>query len=93
MNTAHAILAAADGRDTVSNARDIAAEKRDTDSDRAEMLDSTSDYGAHWPERRHAHLDRAHAKGDRTASRDDRNALAGGDVDHGTDTDPDTDST
>lgn len=44
------------------------------------MLDPESKYGAHWPERRNAGLDRGHAKDDRTASHDDRIALTEGDV-------------
>src|SRR5947209_6525066 len=60
MNAAGAILAAADERDATADSRDAAAEKRENDLDRAEMLDPKSDYGAHWPERRHAALDRKH---------------------------------
>jgi uncharacterized protein (DUF3084 family) len=87
MDAAQAILAAAEVRDVVSDDRDTAAEKRESDLDRAEMLDPTSEYGAHWPERRHAHLDRVHAQGDRRASRQDLNTVTEGDVE------PDTDRT
>ena len=47
-------MAAADERDAVSDTRDAASEKRSNDADLAEMLDPKSEYGAHWPERRHA---------------------------------------
>ena len=79
-DAANRISAEADARDTVSDDRDVAADKRENDEDRADLLDPTSDYGAHWPKRRNAQLDRTHAKGDRTASRDDRNALTEEDV-------------
>ena len=79
------IGAAADKRDAASDDRDVAAGKRENDLDRAEMLDPESKYGAHWPERRNAGLDRGHAKDDRTASHDDRIALTEGDVEHDTD--------
>lgn len=52
--------------------------KRENLVDRAEMMDPNSDYGAHWPERRNAGLDRGHAKDDRRASRGDRVALTEG---------------
>ena len=68
MNVAETTLAAADERDSVSDTRDAAAEKRGKDADLAEMMDPKSEYGAHWPERRHAAADRRHAKDDRTAS-------------------------
>jgi hypothetical protein len=47
------------------------------------MLDRESEYGSHWPERRHAAGDRAHAKDDRSASRDDRIALTEDNEDRG----------
>jgi hypothetical protein len=79
------IGAAADKRDAASDDRDVAAGKRENDLDRAEMLDPESKYGAHWPERRNAGLDRGHAKDDRTASHDDRIALIDGAVERDTD--------
>ena len=85
MNAAETVLAAADERDAVSETRDAAAGKRSNDADLAEMLDSKSDYGASWPERRHAAGDRGHAKNDRTASRDDRITLTEGYEEHDTD--------
>ena len=85
MNVAETTLAAADERDAVSDTRDAAAEKRGNDADLAEMLDPKSEYGAHWPERRHAAADRRHAKGDRTASRDDRLTMTEGDEEHDAD--------
>ena len=78
MTAAGTTLAAADERDAVSDTRDAAAEKRSNDADLAEMLDPKSEYGAHWPERRHAAGDRKHAKDDRTASRDDRLTMTEG---------------
>ena len=85
IDAAREIGAAADKRDAASDDRDVAAGKRENDLDRAEMLDPESKYGAHWPERRNAGLDRGHAKDDRTASHDDRIALTEGDVEHNTD--------
>ena len=85
MNVAETTLAAADERDAVSDTRDAAAEKRGNDADLAKMMDPKSEYGAHWPERRHAAADRRHAKGDRTASRDDRLTMTEGDEEHDTD--------
>ena len=85
IDAAREIGAAADKRDAASDDRDLAAGKRENDLDRAEMLDPESKYGAHWPERRNAGLDRGHAKDDRTASHDDRIALTEGDVEHDTD--------
>ncbi len=82
MNVAETTLAAADERDAVSDTRDAAAEKRGNDADLAEMMDPQSEYGAHWPERRHAAADRRHAKDDRTASRDDRLTMTEGDEEH-----------
>jgi hypothetical protein len=84
-DAAREIGAAADKRDAAADDRDAAAGKRENDLDRAEMLDPESEYGAHWPERRNAGLDRGHAKDDRTASHDDRIALTDGDVEHDTD--------
>ena len=77
MASAQEILDAAEQRDSVSDARDDVADHRARDRDRTEMLDTTSDYGTRWPERREAHLDRMHAQGDRVASRHDREVLAG----------------
>lgn len=85
IDAAREIRAAADKRDAASDDRDVAAGKRENDLDRAEMLDLESKYGAHWPERRNAGLDRGHAKDDRTASHDDRIALTEGDVEDHTD--------
>jgi uncharacterized protein (DUF3084 family) len=84
VDAARGIGAAADKRDDAAVARDAAAEKREDNLDRAEMLDPNSEYGAHWPERRNAGLDRGHAKEDRTASRGDRVALTENDVEHDT---------
>jgi hypothetical protein len=84
MDAAEGIRVAADKRDVVSGARDAAADKREQDLDRAEMLNSETRYGAHWPERRSAGLDRAHAKGDRAASHADRIAMTEGDNNHDT---------
>jgi hypothetical protein len=75
IDAAQEIGAAADKRDAASGARDAAADKRESELDRAEMLDPEGGYGAHWPERRNAGLDRGHAKDDRTASHGDRVAL------------------
>lgn len=75
MKTALAILAAAVHRDAISDGRDGAAEKRESDLDLLEFLGPEAKYGVHWPERRHAGLDRAHAKTDREASLADRVAL------------------
>ena len=55
------------------------------------MLDSESNYGAHWPERRSAGIDRAHAKDDRAASHADRIAMTEGDDEN--DDEHDTDET
>jgi uncharacterized protein (DUF3084 family) len=85
VNTAQTVLDAANERDTVSDARQAEAEKRESDLDRSELMDPTSDYGADWPERRNAHLDRAHAYGDRVASHHDRIALTKGDQEPDTD--------
>lgn len=79
-DTVAKILAAADERDAISDARDAAAEEREREVDLAEMLDVNGTYvngtyGDHWAERREASLDRLHAKDDRTASREDRIAL------------------
>jgi uncharacterized protein (DUF3084 family) len=82
METAQGIRAAADERDVAAGARDAAADKREHDLDRAEMLTSGSNYGAHWPERRNAGIDRAHAKDDRTASHADRIAMTETDDEH-----------
>jgi uncharacterized protein (DUF3084 family) len=78
MDAAQGIRDAAEKRDAVSGARDAAADKREHDLDQADLLNSTSDYGAHWPERRNAGIDRAHAKDDRSASHADRAALTEG---------------
>ncbi len=77
-STARAILDAAEARDAVADARDAAAAKRENDLDRAELLDPTSDYGAHWTERRRAGLDRTHAERDRAAAREDLRRLTQG---------------
>ena len=79
-DAARGIGTAADERDVASGARDAAAERRENDLDRAEMLDTESEYGAHWPERRNASLDRGHAKDDRRASHEDRLALTENDA-------------
>lgn len=75
---AREIGAAADRRDAASDDRDAAARERENILDRADLVDPTSDYVAHWPERRNAGLDRGHAKDDRTASHGDRVALTEG---------------
>lgn len=81
-------MGAEDGRsDPPADARDAHPEPRENELDRAEMTNPRSEYGAHWPERRRAGLDRGRAKDDRQASRDDRIALTEGDVE------PDTDRT
>jgi hypothetical protein len=80
IDAAREIGAAADKRDAASGARDAAAEERENDLDRADMLDPEGKYGAHWPERRNAGLDRGHAKNDRTASHGDRVALTENDA-------------
>lgn len=85
MDAAQGIRVAADKRDVVSGARDAAADKREHDLDRAEMLNLESGYGAHWPERRNAGIDRAHAKGDRMASHADRIAMTESDDEYDTD--------
>jgi hypothetical protein len=74
----HRILVAADERDAVSDALDASADERDRELDLAEMLDTESNYGAHWSQRRAAALDRRRAKHDRAASREDRMALIRG---------------
>jgi len=87
MEVAQAILAAADNRDVLADARDVAAESRERELDLAALLAAPEEhgYGADWPERRNAGLDRGHAKGDRKASRDDRIALSEGDAEQRTD--------
>lgn len=90
-SAARAILDAAAERDAVADARDAVAAKRENDLDRAELLDPTSDYGAHWTERRQAALDRARAEQDRAAAREDRRRLMQGDSGNATDGDPDSD--
>jgi uncharacterized protein (DUF3084 family) len=82
MQAAQGMRDAADKRDVVSGARDVAADKREHDLDQADMLNSEIDYGAHWPERRNAGIDRAHAKDDRTASHADRVAMTEGNDKH-----------
>jgi hypothetical protein len=84
IDAAREIVTAADMRDAASVARDVAAEERENDLDRAEMLNPDIQYGAHWPERRNAGLDRGHAKNDRTASHGDRLALTEDDIEHDT---------
>lgn len=61
MRAAQEILAAADQRDAVAEARELAADSRDHDLDLAEFL-AADEYGNDWPERRAAALDRKHAK-------------------------------
>lgn len=77
MREAQAILDAADARDATADARDDAADSRESDLDRTQFLAPPDDrgYGADWPERRNAGLDREHAKQDRETSQDDRVAL------------------
>jgi hypothetical protein len=85
LTAAGSTLAAAAERDAVSDTRDALAEKRSNDADLVEMLDPSSEYGAYWPERRHAAGDRRHAKDDRTASRDDRLSMTEGPEEQHTD--------
>lgn len=75
MHAAEEIRDAAEERDAVSDARDVTADRREHDLDRADLLNPKNDYGAHWPERRNAGIDRVHAKDDRAASHADREAL------------------
>lgn len=75
MRTAREILAAADRRDGLADARDDAAERRDRERDLAGFLDPDGPYGADLPERREAALDREQAREDRAAARRDRLAL------------------
>jgi hypothetical protein len=65
---------AAEQRDTVSDARDAAADKRENDLDRARLLapPETYGYGDDWPKRHNAGLYRAHSTDDRAASHNDR---------------------
>ena len=60
--TVEEILAAADERDAISDARDAEAEERERALDLAELLDLEGRYSGHWAERRGANLDRLHAK-------------------------------
>jgi hypothetical protein len=73
---AEKIMAAAEARDDLADARDLAAVEREIREDLAQMLSSDADYGHDWPERRAAALDRECAKHDRVAARLDRVALA-----------------
>ena len=79
MVVAQGILTAGDQRDAVSVARDVAAETREHNLDRAQFLAHDGNHSyveKNLPDRRRrAALDRDHAKEDREASHDDRIAL------------------
>ena len=70
------IVAAADERDALADARDLSAEQHEHGLDLAHFLAAEADdYGYDWPERRAAALDREHARQDRIAARGDLTAL------------------
>lgn len=74
---AEARLATAQRHNAAADALDAAADQRERDLDLAQMLSTASDvdYGADWPARRHASLDREQARADRLSSRRDLTAL------------------
>ena len=76
MRAAAEIVAAADERDALADARDLSAEQHEHGLDLAHFLAAEDDdYGYDWPERRAAALDREHARQDRIAARGDLTAL------------------
>jgi hypothetical protein len=73
LELARVLLAAAGDRDAAADALDALADQRERDLDLVHLLmpvDSES-YGADWPARRLAALDRARAKADRSSARED----------------------
>jgi hypothetical protein len=77
LEAANSVLYAADERDDLADARDVAARKRARDRDLADFRTTGggAEYTIDRPERREAALGRELAKGDRTAAQEDRVAL------------------
>jgi len=77
----------ADERDAVAKARDAAADKRETDPDRAEFLAPQTNTGTPTtgPSVVVPRSTGRHSKDDRTASHDDRDALTEGNAEQETD--------
>ncbi len=74
---AHEVLEAADERDDLADARDVAARKRSSDRDLADFRKTggAAEYADDRPERGEAAVGREHAKDDRHAAQEDRITL------------------